>query len=106
MADAMCKTAVASTLDENVPSAIPRMILTYANKSSYGQQSIVSLHKKPSKKEQPTNPGTNTGPDTFAHPKMSALTRYPILYPEGHLASNQSTLPESSGSGYHSPFSG
>lgn len=46
MADAMCETATASTSGKSVPSAISRMIPTYTNKASYGQKSIVSLHKK------------------------------------------------------------
>lgn len=79
MADAMCEIAGASTGGENIPSAIPRIIQTYADKVSYGRSSITSLRKKTLKKEQTTDPKTNTGPDTFAHPKTSALTRYQIL---------------------------
>ena len=56
MADAMCETATASTLDENVPSAIPRMIPTYTNKVSYGQQSITSLRKRTFKKRTNNKP--------------------------------------------------
>ncbi len=58
MADAMCETANASTSSgKSVPSAISRMILTYANKVSYRRQSITHPStKKPSKKRTNNKP--------------------------------------------------